>query len=102
MIFGATSRYNGMIFHVATTHDFWRHKPLQWHDFLCSALLQSYFAVDVTFSYHATSKDIKTLKTFFSNFKGLGPLKFKINLKRPNHKLSIDNTFDPCSLLGAF
>jgi hypothetical protein len=34
-------------------------------DFTCGAPLQRYFAGDATFPNHATSKVIKTLKTFF-------------------------------------
>jgi hypothetical protein len=44
-------------------HDFWHHKPLQWHDFSCGARLQHYFAPNATFPNQATSKVIKMLKT---------------------------------------
>jgi hypothetical protein len=34
------------------THDYWRHKPLQWHDFSCGALLQNHFVAYATFPNH--------------------------------------------------
>jgi hypothetical protein len=41
---------------IDKTHDYWRHKPLQWHDFSCGAPLQHYFVADATYPNHATSK----------------------------------------------
>jgi hypothetical protein len=64
MIFDATSRYNAIIFHVAPHY---------------KVILQQT-------PHFLITPHQKTLKTFFPNFNGQGPLKFKINPKRPMGK----------------